>query len=402
MIFSLPFHVARFFRPTFLSVFELTNTGLGDVFAVFGVTATLAYFPGGLLADAFSARKIMTLSLFATALGGVYMAQFPGLLGLSVLFGYWGVTTILLFWAAMIKATRDWGGESKQGSAFGLLDGGRGLVAALVATGAVAVLTHVMPEDVVSASVDERTEALRSVILFYSATTFLAGIFVWMLVPETQGVQRQMSVSFSSAFALVKKKQVWLQAVIVVCAYCAYKGLDNFALYVVDVLGKNELEAARFTSYSAYLRVLAAIGAGFLANRISANRVITLMFSALIMTYLVLSLALPSEFGVLVIYGNILVTFCAVFALRGVYFALIGESAISPKETGAAVGLISLIGFTPDIFFTPLAGRILDASPGVQGHQMFFAVLVGIALVGLMMTLCLQHFVVKEKSKLSS
>ena len=33
MIFSLPFHTARFFRPTLLEVFGFTNTQLGDVFA---------------------------------------------------------------------------------------------------------------------------------------------------------------------------------------------------------------------------------------------------------------------------------------------------------------------------------------------------------------------------------
>lgn len=47
MLFSLPFHISRFFRPTFLEVFELTNTQFGDVIAVYGIIAMLAYFPGG-------------------------------------------------------------------------------------------------------------------------------------------------------------------------------------------------------------------------------------------------------------------------------------------------------------------------------------------------------------------
>ena len=44
MIFSLPFHVARFFRPTMLDVFQLTNTELGDSIAVYGIMAMLAYY----------------------------------------------------------------------------------------------------------------------------------------------------------------------------------------------------------------------------------------------------------------------------------------------------------------------------------------------------------------------
>ena len=46
LVFALPFNLPRFFRPTVLEVFELTNTQLGDMFAVYGVAAMLAYFPG--------------------------------------------------------------------------------------------------------------------------------------------------------------------------------------------------------------------------------------------------------------------------------------------------------------------------------------------------------------------
>ena len=38
LIFALPFHLARFFRPTFLQAFELTNTQLGDIFAAVSYT----------------------------------------------------------------------------------------------------------------------------------------------------------------------------------------------------------------------------------------------------------------------------------------------------------------------------------------------------------------------------
>ena len=60
MIFSLPFHVIRMFRPTLLKVFHLTNTEIGDSMAFYGVMAMLAYFPGGILADRFSSRKLIS------------------------------------------------------------------------------------------------------------------------------------------------------------------------------------------------------------------------------------------------------------------------------------------------------------------------------------------------------
>jgi predicted MFS family arabinose efflux permease len=133
IIFSLPFHIPRFFRPTLLDVFQLTNTQLGDIFALYGVVALLAYFPGGAIADRFQARTLIAVSLVATALGGFYLYTLPDLIGLYLVFAYWGLTSILLFWAALIKATRDWGGQQTQGLAFGVLEGGRGVIASVLA-----------------------------------------------------------------------------------------------------------------------------------------------------------------------------------------------------------------------------------------------------------------------------
>ncbi|MGY8794343.1 MAG: MFS transporter, partial [Woeseiales bacterium] len=107
MIYSLPFHTQRYFRPTMLEVFELSNTQNGDMFAVFGITAAFSYFFGGPFADRYSARSLMVVSLVLTAIGGLYMATIPSIGNMSVLYGYWGITTSLLFWAALIKATRD-------------------------------------------------------------------------------------------------------------------------------------------------------------------------------------------------------------------------------------------------------------------------------------------------------
>ena len=70
LVYSLPFHVLRFFRPTVLEVFGFSNADLGDIFAPYGITAIAsAISPGGILADRFSARKLMSISLVVTARG---------------------------------------------------------------------------------------------------------------------------------------------------------------------------------------------------------------------------------------------------------------------------------------------------------------------------------------------
>jgi len=388
MVFSLPFHVARFFRPTVLEVFNLSNTELGDIFSIYGFTAMLSYFPGGAIADHFSARKLLALSLWATALGGLYFAQIPVQNGLIMLFAYWGCTSILLFWAALIRATREWGGTLAQGRAFGFLDGGRGLIAAGVASLIVIIFATALPEDSELASELQLKHALQLVIYSYTAITFLTGFIVWWFIPNDHNNHKinQAHSIYDMKFVL-NKPTIWLQAIIVICAYCAYKGLDNYALYANQVMGMNDVKSAEFTSIAAYLRPIAAITAGFLADRFITSRIVKLSFLILIISYTSLFLLSPSSFIENIIYGNIIISFIGVYAIRGIYFALLEETNTSFNITGTAVGLISIIGFTPDVFFHSLAGRILDASPGLQGHQNIFLLLAIIAVFGMLATI---------------
>jgi sugar phosphate permease len=395
MIFSLPFHTARFFRPTFLDAFGFSNTELGDAFAVYGVTAMLAYFPGGVLADRFPARKLMALSLLATAAGGLFMASFPGFVPMAVLYGYWGITTIFLFWAAMIRATRAWGGTGSQGIAFGVLDGGRGLVAAGFAMFAVAMLATYLPAEALLVDAASRREGMRNVILLYTAATAFCALLAWFLLPDPPGKARtdeagatsqQIRSLLRNASAVLHQPLVWAQAAVIVCAYSAYKGLDNYSLYAVQVLGMDEVEAARLTAWASYLRPVAAVLTGLLADRILAARAILAAFAVLLATCLVLALSAPDQAWTNIIYGNIFVSFFAVFALRGVYFALLEETGTPRHLTGATVGAVSFIGYTPEIFFGPVSGRILDHAPGLEGHQDYFLFLGGFAAAGLVVS----------------
>ena len=383
MIFSLPFHTARFFRPTLLEAFSFSNTQLGDIFAVYGVTAMLAYFAGGVIADRFPARALMTVSLLATAAGGLYMATFPGVFQMGLLYGFWGVTSILLFWAALISATREWGGRQSQGVAFGILDGGRGLVAAGFAVLAVAVLASYMPADMALLINAERQQGFRSVILLYSGATALTGVLIWVVIPNSIAATEHVH-PLTGIARVLRRPLVWAKAGIIVCAYCGYKGLDNYSLYAVQVLGMDEVEAAGFTAYATYLRPVGAVAAGLIADRFSAAKSILFTFLILCISYTVVATSTLQFDGTVLIITNLLVSYFAVFALRGIYFALLEETDTPKNLTGTTVGLVSVIGYTPDVFFAPVAGRILDASPGAPGHQHYFIFLACIALTGML------------------
>ncbi|MEQ9307170.1 MAG: hypothetical protein RJQ14_24865, partial [Marinoscillum sp.] len=80
-------------------------------------------------------------------------------------------------------------------------------------------------------------------------------------------------------------------------------------------------------------------------------------------------------------------TSVAIYGLRGIYFALFEESGLPMNLTGSGAGLVSLVGYTPDIFMGPLMGVILDNNPGATGHQYLFGVLAGFSVVGVITSL---------------
>ena len=393
-IFSLPFVIARIFRPTLLESFGISNLELGTAFSLYGIVAMLSYFPGGALADRFSARSMMIVSLLTTACGGILYAQIPSMFYVKALFTFWGLSTILLFWASIIRATRQWGGSSGQGKAFGILEGGRGLLAAFLATISVYVFGLLLPNEVSQASLDDKRAALKVVILIFTTLTALAAVLVYFCVPsethQDSGSSEQTNatrVDFSQMAEVLKNPAVWLQGIIIIMAYTAYKGMDDLSLLATDAYGMNEIEAATVSTSAFWTRPFAALLAGFLGDRFGGIKTICACFIGMIFGDLVIALGLIDTNMIWLLFMNVVITSMAVYGVRGLYFAIFDDAGVPDHLTGTAVGLVSVIGYTPDIFMGPINGYLTDTYAGALGHQYFFAVLAGFASLGLVSTL---------------
>ncbi|MFP6675249.1 MAG: MFS transporter [Pirellulaceae bacterium] len=380
-IFGLPFAVSRYFGPTFKTVFVVNDKQLGELFSFYGFVAMFAYLLGGPLADRFSARKLLSFALCSTGIFGFQMATIPSFGTMKILFAIWGVTTILPFWAALIRATREWGGTVQQGKAFGILDGGRGMLAACIATVAYLVF-RVYP--------DER-DALCTVIYMYTFVSIGAGVFVWFCVPDSTPTERLAvrddGETFRRIMAVLKMPSIWLVTIVIISAYSAFKGTDFFSRYAKDVYGLSDEKAALLATVSAWIRPVAAIAAGFFADRLfGSSRVILWCFAVLIGVFASLALTTPSASlaTVGILWANVMISCIAVFALRGIYFALLEETDVPTETTGTAVGVVSFLGYTPDIFVGYVGGWLIDKDQFgfVIGYQVFFWLLAGTSVIG--------------------
>ena len=157
-IFFLPYVLSRIFRPTVLEVFQIDNIQLGFCFSVYGFVAVISYLFGGLIADKYMPGKLIASSLWLTSLGGLMYASYPSYFMLKLLYGYWGFTTVFLFWAPMIKAARIWGTATSQVKSFGLLEAGRGVVGAFIGSASVVLFALFMNDDSVAIFAEVKLE----------------------------------------------------------------------------------------------------------------------------------------------------------------------------------------------------------------------------------------------------
>lgn len=384
-VFILPFVLPRVFRPTVLDVFSLDNTQLGLCFSVYGIVALLSYLFGGPIADKFAPRKLIAVALWMTALGGLIFAAFPSYKVLKLLYGYWGFTTIFLFWAPMIKAARVWGGAKSQGKAFGFLDGGRGLVGALFGSMGVLVFSLFLTAEIAEASLSDSQEAFKYVIWVSIGIIVLVGLLVWMFMKLDRQLEQDIildKISFSQIKEVLRLPSVWLLMIIILCAYVGYKITDVLSLYAQDVMLYDQVQSAKIGTFLLFVRPIIGVVIGILADRSQTTLWLLISFVISFFGALLFATGIISAGATTLFLISILVVSTGIYAARSLYFAVMERGQIPLVLTGTAVGLISLIGYTPDIFAGPAMGYLLDSSPGETGHQHVFWMLAIFSFVG--------------------
>jgi len=384
-IFILPFVLARVFRPTVLDVFELDNVQLGICFSVYGIVALVSYLFGGPLADKYPPRKLIAVAMWMTALGGLVYATFPGYTVLKIIYGYWGFTTIFLFWPSLIKATRVWGGSDSQGKAFGFLDGGRGLVGALFGTLGVITFSLFISTEIAEAKVSESRAAFKYVILVSTGVISLVGLLTWWFLKLDDKFEKEITlpkIALPQIQEVLRLPSVWLLMIIILSAYVGYKITDVFSLYAQDVMLYDQVESAQVGTFLLFIRPVIGVVIGVLADRTQTTLWLALSFVITFFGALLFATGMISDSTTVLFFISILVVATGVYAARSLYFAVMERGRIPLVLTGTAVGLISIVGYTPDIFAGPAMGYLLDNSPGVKGHQHVFWMLALFSFVG--------------------
>lgn len=386
-IFLLPFILMRVFKPVIREAFIISDAQIGEAQALYGITAVISYFFGGFIADKWEARKLLSISLILTGIGGFWMTMIPSIFTLKILYAFWGVSTILFFWASLIKATRQWGNKHNQGLSFGLLDGGRGFFAATIALSGAGILTYFFPAEAVDITFDDKVQTLQYIIGTITGIVFLVALLVWKVLPNEKAENsdsKEFQFDFKQAFQLMKQRKVIFHSLIIFCAYCAYKLTGTYGTYARDVWGYSLEKSTYFAVFIQYLRPIAAITIGWIADKFVPSKLIAPCFSVLILASAALGLGIFQDQPIFMSFTFFIFMAFGTYSLRGLYFAIIEETKTPLQLTGTLVGIISVVGFTPDIFMSLFVGYMLGDGPTIVEYQNLYSLFTIIPIIGLL------------------
>ena len=380
MIYGLPYF-RSYYYDAYLQTYGLTNSQMGMFGSIFGIMGACSYLFGGVVADMFSARKLMTISMILTGLGGLLHLCHPSYLMLVGIYFLWGFTSLFAFWPALLKVLRSLANEDEQSKAYGFMDATRGI------TNAVQLAVTLAIFNALSKKASDLA-GLNGVVIFYSAVCIVMAIGLYFVLDEkklqtgSDGAEDESKFSFAIVKQVLKMPVVWLLSLVVCCSYTMPILFYYFTPYATANLGMTAAAGAMVTMLAQYVRPVACVVGGVAADKIGRANVMYGTLGIMLVSTLVLIFARSMTNAVFI--G---ICACIYFGMYGAYslvFSMFDECGIPKYMSGTAIGLICTIGYMPEFFCPLLAGKVLDTY-GNAGYHILFVFLAVMMVIGLIL-----------------
>ena len=376
LIYGLPYF-RTYYYDAYLEAYNLTNTQMGSLGSMFGVFGMVSYLFGGVVADFISPKKLISISLILTGAAGFLHLFATSYTMLLIIYLVWGFTALFAFWPALVKGIRSLAGPDEQGKAYGFMEAGRGVTNAVHLAIALAIITAVTAQR-------GSADGLKGGIVFYSVVVIVLGVLVLLFFKDPETNDQSERFNFKQVLTVIKLPQVWILCLILCCTYVMNMSYSYFNPYATSALGVAMIGGTIVTIMADYIRPFASVGGGILADRLGRPRIMTIGFA--IMAAGTFAIALFPSMSVSVFVILCAIIFVGMYCNYGIVFSLMDVGGIPMEVSGTAIGLISTIGYLPEVFCPFLAGVVLDtySEAGYKYYFLAMGVIMLIGIVGIM------------------
>lgn len=373
-MFVVPYAKYVFYDPM-MQALNCSNMQLGAMVSLYVTIGIFTFVPGGWVADRFSAKKTISISLVAQGLLTIWFGLAMNLTVGWIVWICFAFTNCFAYWAAALKGVRLLGDKNDQGKLYGFFEAGYGLSSVIISFIALGIFGRYV----------DQVAGFKMVVLVYSGFSILAGILTWLLYEDYMVETNEVTpkVGLKDVFFVLKQPVVWLIAIVIMTTYGLYVGQTYLTPYLTAVVGITVTFSGALAIIRTYgVKLLAGPVGGIIADKWkSPCRVLTIGY-ALIIGMLFIFLYLPSTPSL----GSVIVLMLLIAlvgaAMKGIMWSTVEEAKVPRYYTGLAIGTASIIGYLADIVLGPLFGYWLD-NYGTAGYNYQFAFLIGMSVVGL-------------------
>ena len=386
-ILYTPAYLKNVFYDPLKEAIGTSNAGVGELLGYYAITATVCYFPSGVVADKVRVRTLAWVGFTTTAMLTYLYAMLPSFAVLRLVFIGMGVTTILIWWGIRFKLVRLISEEDAYSRNIGIsygLYGAAGLVVGFISM------------KIIEWFEDSAAVGIQSLLIFLGTLILILGILSFFFIPKFEGEIDPTKKSFDirQIREALRNPVVWISAACLFCVYFFYTGVNYTTPYLKNVL----LASASVTSFVSIVRtygITLASGPafGFLAKATGSPSKVIFGGSIVCAAGLFVFTILPPEPGmVLLVAGVTIVLGFIANGVFGIVSSQLTEGKVPIPIFGTAAGILSVIGFLPDTFSSTWFGKMIDDQPK-DAYAEIFLILAGFAVAAGVFALILLWYV---------
>lgn len=245
--------------------------------------------------------------------------------------------------------------------------------------------------------------ALSAVITVYSVICLLLGFMIMMLYKDPdqakvshEDKESRKSFDWAVLWKVLRMPTTWLATILIFTSYAMIISYYYITPYATAAFGASTLIAAALGYFSQYCRPVGSFSAGIIGDRIGVSNMVLIGYSLLALGLVGLILLPGKASFILMLLIFIGIIYTSMYALQAMHFAILVEGDYPVESTGTVSMPLMIIGYSGEIFMPIIAGACLDYWDGTAGYKVFFGILLGLTIVGLITVIIWQR-VTKEK-----
>lgn len=375
------------FYDQMMAAMHLNNTQMGVLATAVNLVSTLSYPIGGFLANRFSTRNLISITLAAFVALTVWYAfttNYILLIVIHVLFGFFSIATL---WSAYLNGIRNLGTTENQSTIFGSSEATRGIVQTILGFAFLGIMGAAASPAI----------GFRSLLLVGAGITGIFFILALIFLPKNTksndtNKEEVTEVNFS-LMDVLKNKGVWITIFLLMGAFMTWSlGNGYLTTYTVQVLQVSPSLATTLGIIRSYIIVfVAGFLGGFVLDKFTYKGKAFIIMLTLIVAS-ILAVMFTSKVVPLCIGLTLFIAFIA-NVVKSTYWSTMDQAGIPVKMTPIATGIISFIAFIPDFVVSPICGAWLDAATAsgniAFGFTKIFIMMIGFCILGIIFSILL-------------